>query len=170
MNISTFIFSAILISVFIFRSEAQAYDGWGDTKSFIGVSLHAAAKPGLYYSRMFGLTDILSTGGTLGIVLDENLADNFDTYVDPSFIIRVNGTNFLNTPAVNPHVSLGISVFRLTALTGVTYMMGEKIGLDLLVGLPFLYKPFHKQEDKNNKLPVGFNKPYAGLSVVINSL
>ena len=163
-----FIYVSLTVSFY-----AQAFDGANDFKSTMGVSFHDGGKLGFNLSYSFGINRIISLGGTGGVVMDSRYApflENWNNF-DISFMIRLNSAYIIYlSENLNFHADLNIGITRVGAGVGVTYMISENNGFDLMFHIPLTTKSFLSQiREKQIYSPGGYVAPYIGISFVKNT-
>ncbi|NPA46194.1 MAG: hypothetical protein GXO24_03170 [Chlorobi bacterium] len=163
----TLLILLLLSSLSFGRLHAQSFDGPGDEKLMLSVSLHRGNRFGAEYTRLSGISNVFSYGYLLGYHFYKSDRYGFLQDVNnmtASMLVRFNTTNLLNiSEKFNYHITLGIGLLRLTAHTGFTYMFTERIGLDVDFAYPLTHYFFKEMIE-----PYGYSVPYGNLSLVIN--
>lgn len=129
---------ALAIAGFHATANAQAFDGKGDTKLFLGYS-NVGGKDGVNLQLDYGLSHLISYGFDLTFLIkpdDRELTDNYDSSFkafdsfDIGAFFRFHFSEPLNlSEKIDPYLGIDISLRSLGAHTGIKYNFSEVIGM-----------------------------------------
>lgn len=176
----------ILVALLAVSSSfAQAFDGYGDSKTLVGVTTQTNAT-GLVAHFDKGINDLLSYGTTIGFVISSNdpkiafvdyqgvvtyqdydTSDSFSEKIDFNFHLDAHlGKSFGLKDMTDVTVGASLSSRNVGLQAGYKYMLSDSFGFFANASLPIVkHNTFSKDKDYFNY----YNQAVFGIGIVFGN-